>query len=281
MTISVARSARVSLLTSLILVACAGRPVVEPGDPPATRPWPGTVDGPPDAMPVDLEATPDAVPRIEPRSERGNPPFYEINGRRYFVLADAQGFVETGVASWYGSKFHGRTTSSGEPYDMFAMTAAHRTLPLPTYARVTNLLSGISIVVRINDRGPFAHDRVIDLSYAAAVRLGIVGDGTGLVEVRTIDPSAWQAEEAPPTAPAVAPRLFVQVGAFADRANAEVVLGRLRDAHIYNVTLMTLATDPTPLWRVRIGPLDDVDAADAAAAAAKGLGYPEARIVID
>lgn len=237
-------------------------------------------DGPPVDAPPDLADTPNAVPRVEPRATRGNPPFYQIDGRRYFVLDSADGHVETGVASWYGSKFHGRPTSSGEPYDMFAMTAAHRTLPLPTYARVTNLENGKAIIVRINDRGPFAHDRVIDLSYAAAVKLDIIGAGTGVVEVRTIDPAAWTASEAPP-APSGTPRLFVQVGAFADRTNADAVATRLRGADLYNVDLLTHPEDAPPLWRVRIGPLADVDEADATVLRAAELGFPEARIVID
>jgi rare lipoprotein A len=263
-----------------MLASCAG-PVPAPGDRPAHRlPFPATTDGPPTEVPAGLAETPDAEPRVEPLASRGNPPFYEVDGRRYFVLESADGYVETGVASWYGSKFHGRSTSSGEPYDMFAMTAAHRTLPLPTYARVTNLDNGTSIVVRINDRGPFAHDRVIDLSYAAAVKLDIIGVGTGLVEVRAIDPTAWSMTT-PPPAPVGTPRLFVQVGAFAERANAESVATRLRDAHLYNVTLTTPPGDSAPLWRVRIGPLADVDEADAVALRVDGLGFPEARIVID
>lgn len=237
-------------------------------------------DGPPADAPPDLADTPNAVPRVEPRATRGNPPFYQVDGRRYFVLDSADGYVETGIASWYGSKFHGRLTSSGEPYDMFEMTAAHRTLPLPTYARVTNLENGKVIIVRINDRGPFAHDRVIDLSYAAAVKLDIIGAGTGLVEVRTIDPAVWTASE-PPAAPGGSPRLFVQVGAFADRTNADAVAARLRDAHLYNVDLLTRPEDTPPLWRVRIGPLADVDEADATVLRASELGFPEARIVID
>src|SRR5690606_27721217 len=116
----------------------------------------------------DLEAIPDAIPRDEPRSARGNPASYEVFGKRYHVLASAAGYKERGVASWYGPDFHARSTSSGEPYDMYAMTAAHKTLPIPAYARVTNLANGRSVVVRINDRGPFIDNRIIDLSYTAA-----------------------------------------------------------------------------------------------------------------
>jgi rare lipoprotein A len=130
----------------------------------------------------------DAVPRIEPKSRYGNPPFYDVFGRRYYVLASGAGFVERGVASWYGPGFHKIRTSSGEPYDMYAMTAAHRTLPLPAYVRVTNLENGRSVVVRVNDRGPFVGNRIIDLSYTAASRLDMLQYGTAMVELRTIDP---------------------------------------------------------------------------------------------
>jgi rare lipoprotein A len=133
---------------------------------------------------------PDAVPRVEPRSRSGNKESYTVRGRRYFTKDDSVGHVERGIASWYGPGFHGRKTSNGEPYDMNAMTAAHKTLPLPTYARVTNLQNGKTAVVRINDRGPFHGPRVIDLSRAAATKLGVIGSGTAEVEVRALDPSS-------------------------------------------------------------------------------------------
>ena len=131
---------------------------------------------------------PDAVPKIEPLAKSGNPESYVVFGRRYYTKKSARGHVERGLASWYGRPFHGRQTSSGEPYDMYAMSAAHKTLPLPTYARVTNLENGRSVVVRINDRGPFRDGRVIDLSYTAAVKLGVKRRGTAMVEVRAIEP---------------------------------------------------------------------------------------------
>lgn len=145
-------------------------------------------DGPPRQAP-DLSRVPDAVPRVEPRSRGGNPDSYEVFGRRYRVMDSSRGFVERGTASWYGRKFHGRKTSNGETYDMYRMTAAHKHLPLPTYVRVTNLDNQRSVVVRVNDRGPFHSDRIIDLSYAAASRLGILAKGTGRVELRAIDPA--------------------------------------------------------------------------------------------
>src|SRR5262249_50632770 len=137
----------------------------------------------------DINAVPDAVPKWEPRSKRGNPPFYTVLGKRYTVLDNAEGFVERGVASWYGPTFHGVSTSIGEQYDMYAMSAAHKTLPLPAYARVTNLRNGKSCVVRINDRGPFVANRIIDLSYTAAAKLDMLKEGTTLVEVKVVTPA--------------------------------------------------------------------------------------------
>src|SRR5882757_6220949 len=148
-------------------------------------------DGPPSAaeIPANVAIIPDAVPTPEPKSSSGNPDSYEVYGDHYVILKDSRGYKERGYASWYGKKFQGRRTSSGEPYDMFKMTAAHKTLPIPCYARVTNLENGHSVVVRINDRGPFHEGRIIDLSYTAAVKLGSLGKGSIPVEVEAIDPS--------------------------------------------------------------------------------------------
>ena len=139
---------------------------------------------------------PDAEPRQEYKSRQGNPAFYDELGVRYRVLQTSRDYVQRGIASWYGHPFHGRTTSTGETYDMYAMTAAHKTLPLPTYVRVTDLDTGNRVVVRVNDRGPFVEGRVIDLSYIAAVKLGIADRGTARVEVRAPDPPAV---DPPPT----------------------------------------------------------------------------------
>ena len=134
-------------------------------------------------------AVPDAIPRIEPRARNGNPPFYDVFGKRYYVLSSSVGYWERGVASWYGPGFHKVRTSTGEIYNMYGMTAAHRTLPLPAYVRVTNLQNGRSVVVRVNDRGPFVGNRIIDLSYSAAAKLDMLRNGTAMVDVRTIDAS--------------------------------------------------------------------------------------------
>ncbi|WP_444984169.1 septal ring lytic transglycosylase RlpA family protein [Halomonas mongoliensis] len=150
-----------------------------------------------DAYPVappDVSRVPDAVPRLEPLSRGGNRSTYEVWGKTYSVLPDARGYARQGTASWYGEKFHGYATSNGEIYDMYKMTAAHRSLPLPSFVRVTSLENGRSVIVRVNDRGPFHNDREIDLSYAAAARLDILDRGTGRVKVEAIDVEQWLAE---------------------------------------------------------------------------------------
>jgi rare lipoprotein A len=213
---------------------------------------------------VDLSHVADAVPRHEPFSKYGNPPSYEVFGQRYHTLKSNIGYREKGIASWYGKKFHGQRTSSGEPYNMYSMTAAHKTLPLPTYARVTNLNNGSSVIVKINDRGPFHDNRLIDLSYAAATRLGIVGNGTGLVEVEAIDtrrrPSVTQTAAAVST-PETKPALYLQAGAFSSRNNAEQLRARLKDlpAAIYE---SRHRERESAIYRVRIGPIDSVEEAD-------------------
>ena len=173
------------VLVAVGMTACLSAP------PRSERPGPETVAPPPPpaaANPPPIDSVPDMVPRAEPRSRNGNPPFYDVLGKRYFVLSSGVGYVERGVASWYGPGFHKVRTSTGEPYDMYAMTAAHKTLPLPAYVRVTNLQNGRSIVVRVNDRGPFVGNRIIDLSYTAASKLDMLRNGTAMVEVRTLEP---------------------------------------------------------------------------------------------
>jgi rare lipoprotein A len=161
------------------IAACFSAPPRPQSPSPAAVPAP---EPPPAAQSV-----PDAVPRVERRSRNGNPPFYEVFGKRYFVLSSSVGYVERGVASWYGPGFHRVRTSTGEIYDMYAMTAAHKTLPLPAHVRVTNLQNGRSVVVRVNDRGPFVGNRIIDLSYTAASKLDMLRNGTAMVEVRSLD----------------------------------------------------------------------------------------------
>ena len=234
----------------------------------------------------DVSVVPDVIPRSEPHSAHGNPPFYDVNGHRYQVLASAEGYLERGVASWYGPDFHGHNTSSGEPYDMYAMTAAHKTLPLPCYARVTNLSNGRSVVVRINDRGPFVGNRIVDLSYTAAQRLDIVRTGTALVELHTVGPvtdrgAMTNALPTPAPAPANPPALYIQVGAYADAANAQRVVDRLQAAGIDSAFSLASAGGGRPLRRVRVGPVASVEQFDSIAARLATLGYPEARLASD
>jgi len=229
--------------------------------------------------PANVDQTPDAVPRREPRSAHGNPPFYKVLGRRYVVLATADGYLERGVASWYGPTFHGESTSSGEKYDMYGMTAAHKTLPLPTYARVTNLKNGRSIVVRINDRGPFVSNRLIDLSYSAASKLDMLKEGTTLVEVKAL--TVQEPDELTRSAETPPPSLYVQAGAFADERNAQRVLDRLRTGGLSGAFILAPPDGKPVLYRVRLGPISSVPQFDELAAKLKALGFPDARLATD
>lgn len=262
--------------------------------------------------PIDFSKIPDAVPKVEPLSKYGNPPSYLVDDIRYYPMESSAGYQERGIASWYGTKFHGKKTSSGDPYDMYSMTAAHKTLPLPTYARVTNLRNGRSIVIRINDRGPFVANRVIDLSYVAAGKLGILENGTGLVDVTAIDPlrptdlppvqyaatdSASPARtpsptpvapEARPIAPAAAaptqssgPTLYLQVGAFASRQNAERLRERVQGGIGATVRVQSSQKDGLSIYRVQIGPLASVDAVDDLTNRLQELNISGAQVRID
>jgi rare lipoprotein A len=145
-------------------------------------------DGPPDYY-VDETKIPNATPKVEPLSRIGNQPSYVVFGKRYYVMRSSKHYREQGIASWYGTQFHTHHTSNGERYNMLAMTAAHKTLPLPTYVQVTNLVNGRQIIVKVNDRGPFEANRLIDLSYVAAKKLGMLGHGTAKVDITAIDPA--------------------------------------------------------------------------------------------
>lgn len=229
-----------------------------------------TKDGPPRSGSASIPELPgDAVPRREPKSRYGNGPVYEVFGKRYSVMDDSSGYRERGVASWYGKKFHGNLTAMREPYDMYAMTAAHKSLPLPSYVRVRNLRNNKSVVVRVNDRGPFIDNRIIDLSYSAALKLDMVGTGTSLVEVeainfdkRTGDRPTRRTATVPPPSPAPEPesgnKIYVQVGAFGSRENAQRRLSQLRSGGIgIGFIMEDLSSNPT-LYRVRLGPIKGV-----------------------
>ncbi|MGQ0428663.1 MAG: septal ring lytic transglycosylase RlpA family protein [Gammaproteobacteria bacterium] len=218
------------------------------------------------------------APRDEPRAKSGNPPFYEVAGRRYVVLESAAGYVERGVASWYGPDFHGRRTATGETYDMHAMTGAHPTLPLPTWVRVTNLENGRSVDLRLNDRGPFAKNRIIDLSRAAAEKLGMIGSGTALVEVQSLAGGAPPAPAAAPPAPAA--RFFAQAGAFADEDNARRLAARLADAGVTGVEVTEARVDGRRLFRVRAGPVGSVAGFDALVERLRAAGVESPRLAL-
>ncbi len=228
-------------------------------------------------LPTDWRTIPNPVPRYLPPAPRGNPPYYDVNGKRYYVLASAAGYHQIGVASWYGPNSQGRSTADGDPYDMYAMTAANKVLPLPTYVRVTDLSNGRSVIVKVNDRGPFVAHRLIDLSYVAAAKLGMLGTGTALVDVQALTPGS-PASLSSAMQPIGAP-LYVQVGAFAVPANAERVLARLESGGLPGPFILSPSVTGGTLYRVRVGPVHDVAAYDALAARLAALGYPGAILV--
>ncbi len=217
-------------------------------------------DGPP-LRPVDVSQIPNAVPKYEPKSHYGNPKSYRVLGKRYYVLKSAQDYNQRGIASWYGRKFHGRLTSSREPYNMLAMTAASPVLPLPTYVQVTDLQNGRSVIVKVNDRGPFAPNRIIDLSYAAAKKLGYAKKGTALVQVTAINRRNLNAT--PPTMIAGKPKLYLQVGAFSHYVNAEHLKHRLSAYTSKPIQISKIEHHFKTIYRVRIGPLVGVGESDA------------------
>nr|WP_300308019.1 septal ring lytic transglycosylase RlpA family protein [Halomonas sp.] len=289
----------------------------------ASAPAPGTAGGryamSGDAYPEsppDVSQVPDATPRVEARSSAGNRSTYEVWGKTYHVLDDATGYSHEGTASWYGNKFHGYATSNGEIYDMYKMSAAHKTLPLPTYAQVTNLDNGRSVIVRVNDRGPFHDDREIDLSYAAASRLDILDHGTGRVRVTAIDPQQWLAQHsggsgtqvaraapaaapvtknsavgtstaAPRDSPASAPSapaastggedLFVQVAALGSQDGARTLQKDLQRRLERNVRVASEAG----MYKVQVGPLPDRNQIEPLRQALAQAGYPQTFVVGD
>lgn len=201
----------------------------------------------------DASDVPDAVPVWEPRSPQGNRSPYTVRGKRYTIMPSATGYSEEGIASWYGLKFHGELTSNGEVYNMYAMSAAHKSLPLPTYVRVTNLANQRSVIVRVNDRGPFHENRIIDLSYAAAKKLGITKAGTGRVRVEAIVPGQPGAEAAAGDGNRLAP--FVQVAAFGREAAALTMQQRVKSVvRSHPVFIGRSVLGKGEIFRVRVGP---------------------------
>jgi rare lipoprotein A len=226
-------------------------------------------DGPGDNPPADIERIPDAEPKVEPLHRFANKP-YVVFGKSYVPDTSGRSYQAEGTASWYGRKFHGQRTSSGEAYDMYGMTAAHPTLPIPSYVRVTDVQSGKSVVVRVNDRGPFHSDRLIDLSYSAAPKLGLIRTGSGRVRVESIDPASWApatvAVGEPVTAPAREPEkavmpppaddaagYWLQLGAFSMASNAEQMLARVK-VQVAELADRLRLVDGEGVIRLRAGP---------------------------
>ncbi|HSC68572.1 MAG TPA: septal ring lytic transglycosylase RlpA family protein [Cellvibrio sp.] len=235
---------------------------------------------------VDLSSVPDAVPRHETRTRAGNKNPYTVLGKTYHLIEDESSYRERGTASWYGKKFNGYNTSNGERYDMYAMTGAHKTLPIPSYVRVTNLDNGKSVVVRINDRGPFHQGRIIDLSYAAAQRIGIHKTGTGRVEVEIALPG--DAAPIPLRAEAKSAHknleyslpagTYLQVGAFSQKDAAQQFAASIGTKLTYPIAINSVL-QPKQIHRVRIGPFKDAQSLQDARDQLAGIKIFQAHVV--
>jgi rare lipoprotein A len=247
----------------LLLAACASKPPAAP----ATSRYSILQDRAPSRA-VDLASIPDVVPEPVNRNLRGNKSPYIVLGKTYTVMSTEEGYSERGIASWYGEKFHGHDTSNGEVFDMYKVSAAHKSLPIPSFLRVTNLDNNRSIIVRVNDRGPFHGDRVIDLSYAAALKLGFADRGTARVQLEAIMPPSFSGEirtalVSPGSAELKRPggndsSTYLQVGAFSDRRAAEKLSDELRDLTSRPVFILSIAMNANQtMHRVRVGPIDD------------------------
>lgn len=270
-----------ALLVSTLLSGCSSVPRVNPGD----------------------AATANAVPQFEQQPSRLNPPSYTVLGRTYHVLGSNNGYDAQGVASWYGPNFQSKSTSSGEQYNMYAMTAAHKTLRIPSYVLVTNMENGKQVIVRVNDRGPFVSNRIIDLSYAAAKKIGMIGRGTAMVDVRSITPdtpipsSESIVSGAPTVAPIPAPAatasaasttvnlphavwgqdVFIQVGAFGEMGHVMTVRQRLAQAGITTVSVTPFGS----LNRVRVGPVASLADYDRLMDQLRTIGFENAQMVVE
>ena len=295
---------RLSLVMfALFLAACSASPVKSRSH--ANSVAHSYYDGAPPA-PVDLDKILEPVPKYEPLARYGNPPSYSVLGQKYGLLNSRAGYIERGTASWYGTKFHGKLTSNREPYDMYSFTAAHKTLPIPTYARVTNLTNQKSIIVRINDRGPFVGDRIIDLSYVAALKLGMQQQGTALVEVATITPGEagmppmlasnarglndgslryTPGASAGPITPSAtqlqisseAQLILLQCGAFGDFSNANALKVALLEAGFSDARVIS---GQDRLNRVVLGPLNGKSDADSISQKLKASGFAAPKVIV-
>ncbi|PIE20814.1 MAG: septal ring lytic transglycosylase RlpA family lipoprotein [Neptuniibacter caesariensis] len=237
-------------------------------------------------QPVDVSHVKDAVPKVEPKSRGGNKSPYTVLGKQYHIADSALNYREVGIASWYGKKFHGHQTSNGEIYDMYKMSAAHKSLPIPTYLRVTNLANNRQVIVRVNDRGPFHGNRLIDLSYAAASKLDMLGKGTARVRVEAIDPRTWNRPSAGAaaniTAAAAEPATgkYLQVGAYGKRNSADYVRSQLLPLlQGLDVQVRPTTNNGRTLYRVQVGPLKSTTSVPELVDQIEQMGYRGSRLV--
>lgn len=257
------------LFICLLLSACSGNKYLP------------EQDSAPKSIPPNMANIPNATPKFEAKSRGGNPASYQVFGKTYYVLQNSDNFLQRGTASWYGTKFHGRKTSNGETYNMYAMSAAHKTLPIPTYLEVTNLANGKKVIVRVNDRGPFHGDRIIDLSYVAAAKLDILSHGTGNVEIRAVGPNSFKETPVITATPkpivaitpaantqAVIPHaqtsnaLYIQIGAFKNQQNALKIKKSLSQSGLTLPHITNKQNIEPILYIVRTGPYQSVQQAD-------------------
>ncbi len=237
-------------------------------------------DNAPDSVPIDIMAVADAVPRHEKRTRAGNPGHYQVLGRNYTVKKYSKGYRERGIASWYGTKFHGRKTANGEIYNMYAMTAAHKTLPIPSYVRVTHLKNKRSVVVRINDRGPFHGNRLIDLSYAAAVKLGIQKSGTGFVEVAALEPEE-NTRDVQVQNQEENEKLYLQVGAFSNQSNARQLQQKIEGYQLARIQMKISQMKGDTLYKVLIGPIASMGQAEKINSRLEAIGVTSSKLIRD
>ncbi|AWF82496.1 septal ring lytic transglycosylase RlpA family lipoprotein [Microbulbifer sp. A4B17] len=280
-------------LAVLLLAACSG-PQPKPQKSKNTKePDFNSVKDSGPSAPVNMQAAPEPIPVREPIGDAGNKSPYKVNGVTYRVRDDVKGYKEVGQASWYGTKFHGRRTANGEVYNMYAMSAAHKTLPLPSYAKVTNLDNGRSIIVRVNDRGPFVHGRIIDLSYTAAQKLGYIDKGIARVEVEALDPASLPAANevlansdgtaglAEDTTIKLPDNTYLQVGAYSSSVQAQEIRAQLAAAIDYPVAVSSVQRGGKTFYRVRIGPLTQQRALATARETVEQKRFGQPQVVYD
>ena len=267
------RKVRFCLPLLIVLQACSQQAIRQSGpiESPVT---PTEQDGAP-LHELDPNSLVDATPRSDVIRLAGNSNPYTVLGETYHLVDDHRGFTQRGIASWYGTKFHGKATANGETYSLYQMSAAHKSLPIPVYVRVTNLENGRATIVRVNDRGPFHSDRIIDLSYAAAVKLSFARKGTAAVEIEVIDTDNIAGEGKVPA------EYYLQVAAFSQLDSAVALQDTLRAGMAYPVTVASQASSEKAIHRVRIGPLPDYATAQAARKALRGRWSGEPRLLVD